>query len=588
MKRYSAASAGSKTIVAISLAAAAVRGNDSMDRPAPSATNPMPKRPAQSWRPRILQTTPALSKATPRWPLLALSAILVVAVVLRVLLFRGYVGLDDGEYALMAHQMSEGAFQPTEYVGPPVFPLRVGLIAPAALSFELLGFGEWPMVVYPLLTSLLSIVLVYFCAAQIFSPTAGVVAAAALTVVPQDVEMATKLLPDQPAALFTAAGVAVAILLARRRTDRAAVLFGGGILGGLLLGVSWLHKESIAYVGPFMVVLLVMSVREQGRAILPLWIGIAAGSAGTLLAEMALYRSIAGDALFRFHEIERNYDEMANGFFTEGSDFGWQEGESAGAALRRRLFVTGPQFLLVNPAFAYLPLAGTLAAVWGGLARDRSFLLPSLWLVSLLAMFNFASSSSTSYMPLALYHRYVYPLAFPAALLVGGLVARQLPAIVSALRERRVPLKAAPAIAAFGLVFLAAAWSHQYPLRHRDELRAWTHEVRDLSREVTPETALYADTLSLRGLSFYTGFPRDTRWVDFERVGAAEEVAAGSLVLVNRAYLDWLQVNSGMWLSDPAGYVTHDFYQTPPSTWTKLRQYGTAALYRVEPARGAE
>lgn len=524
--------------------------------------------------------TPAsLARVHPHWSLITLAAIVAGAIVLRALLFRGWVGFDDAEYASLAYQLVRGELVIGAYPGPAVFPLRVGIIAPAAASFGVLGLGDWTMVVYPLTISVLALVLVYLAGARIFGPIAGLVAALALALAPQDVEMATKLLPDLPAAVLGAGGVLCA-LHARDLRGNAA-LIGWGLLSGSLFGLSWLHKESVAYLAPFMFLLMVASLWSRRAAVLPLWIGVAVGSFGILFGEMAAYRTLTGDFLFRFHEVERNYDQWANGFFSEGSDFGWREGESYGAALARRLFVTGPAFLLLNRTFLYLPLAGVVAAAYGWLKRDRAFLWPALWLLALLLMFNFGSSSSESYLPLALFHRYIYPLAYPAAILLGGLVARQAPGLVEAVRTRRLPHAAAPAVLTCGIVFLSAAWQHQYPLRHRDEVRSWTAEVRELSDRIDPDATLYSDTLSLRGLSFYHEYPETVQWRDFERLDTAP--AAGSLVLVNQSYLSWLQVNSGMWLSAIEGYRVHDFYTRPPSHWTEVWGNGNATLYRVEP-----
>jgi hypothetical protein len=52
------------------------------------------------------------------------------------------------------------------------------------------------------------------------------------------------------------------------------------------------------------------------------------------------------------------------------------------------------------------------------------FLMPSPWLVTLLLMFNFSSSSLSSYMPVALFERYFLLIIFPSTILASGLVAK--------------------------------------------------------------------------------------------------------------------------------------------------------------------
>jgi hypothetical protein len=146
----------------------------------------------------------------------ALLAVILVSAVLRVLHFSGYWGLDDAEYAHIAYQVADGNFfSPKEYGGPPVFPLRVGLILPTSLIFRAFGLSEWSMVVYPLLLSILMLPLIYVCTASAFGHRAGFIAVALLGIVPMELDSATQLLPDMPGAFYAALGV-TAIMLAGR------------------------------------------------------------------------------------------------------------------------------------------------------------------------------------------------------------------------------------------------------------------------------------------------------------------------------------------------------------------------------------
>src|SRR5688572_1130915 len=78
----------------------------------------------------------------PRRALVGLWLIAVAAAGVRAYLFRGYGGLDDGEYARFAALMADGRQYPANYEGPAVFPLRVGLILPAAIGFRMFGITE--------------------------------------------------------------------------------------------------------------------------------------------------------------------------------------------------------------------------------------------------------------------------------------------------------------------------------------------------------------------------------------------------------------------------------------------------------------
>ena len=517
----------------------------------------------------------------PRAHFSALLAVILAAAVLRVLHFSGYSGLDDAEYSRIAYEVAHGnTLALKEYSGPPVFPLRVGLILPVGLAFRAFGLSEWSMVMYPLLLSILMLPLAYACAWSVFGHRAGFVAVALLALVPMELGSATQLVPDMPAAFYAALGVTVIILAGRAGAERRSALFWCGVLAGASFGLSWLCKEAISFLVPFALAYMAISLKQNARTALALWSGVAVGSLGILLGEMIIYQGLAGDALFRFHEIERNYRQLENGFFTKGSDFGWREGESYARAVAKRLFISGPAMLLLNFEFLFLPLVGVVAAFHAWYSKDRSFLVPSLWLVTLLLMFNFSSSSASSYMPVALFERYFYLIIFPSAILVSGFVVKLMfgsadPVQSEVQRERRF-WGSLLAVA----LFVMGGYLTQAALKTRPS--EWASEVRILASTIEPSSLLYTDTLSIRGLKFFSGYPKETKWTDFASTGSVDEIPRGSLVLVKKAYIDWLNKNAGMWLSPRSGYRKHDFYDNPPGSWKEIWRERNARLYRVE------
>jgi hypothetical protein len=103
-----------------------------------------------------------------------------------------------------------------------------------------------------------------------------------------------------------------------------------------------------------------------------------------------------------------------------------------------------------------------------------------------------------------------------------------------------------------------------------------------LSATIGPSSPLYTDTLSIRGLEFMKGYPSAKKWIDFADLTSPAEIQPGSLVLVNKAYIEWLNRNGGMWLSPRAGYRKHAFYEKPPSSWKEIWRSENARMYRIE------
>ena len=241
-----------------------------------------------------------------------LCGIVFAALALRLYTFVGYFGADDGEYARLANAMVEGnlgAFIDENYIrnfhAPAHLRFRLALIAPLALLFGLFGISEWVLVSYPLLISLLGVVLAFLCGRFMFGVNAGLVAAALWAVLPVDVKLATEFLPDAIAIFYASAGVLVLLWARESATKQAYHGLLGGLAAGLLFGLSWLSKESIVYLVPLCGLLLIVDFRADFRKALPLWTGVAAASGGILLAEMITYGILNGDFLLRMHENER-------------------------------------------------------------------------------------------------------------------------------------------------------------------------------------------------------------------------------------------------------------------------------------------
>jgi len=519
--------------------------------------------------------------------IILLAAIVVLAAAVRIYGFRGYSGLDDAEYARFAYFLANGVPFPADYTGPAVFPLRVGVIAPTALFYEVFGITEWTTVLYPFAISLAGVVLVYWCASLFFGAGAGVLAAGLLAAFYWDIDSATRLLPDLPGAFFATAAIALIACAAERWRERPTRLLSAGVAAGALLGVSWLCKETVAYLAPFCAVWLILTVRESGRSAVTLWAGVAAGAGSILLGEAATYYATAGDPLFRLHEMERNYRQWPNGFFTEGSVFGWPRGMDYRTALVDRLFVSGPSRILLDPTFYSLPAVGLVGMVIAWARGRRQFVIPGLWLASLVLMFNFASSSTASYVPLALSHRYLYLEYFAAIVLASGFLWT----VVTSRRshDRRIAdwFERAAAAIAVAVICWGAAPSLYFGVLTRSD--RWTSEVRSLDEHVTPATPVYADALSLRAFEFFDRFPVRTQWIEFDDIASPQRIVPGSLVIVNARYLEWLNRNAGMWVNWPApgptdfsGYRQHPFYTTAPASWRLVWHNDNTRVYRVE------
>jgi hypothetical protein len=498
------------------------------------------------------------------------AGLMTIAVILRLAAFQGYSDSDPRHYSTLANNLAHGVLQIPHYGGPPVFPLRLGVYAPAASLIRIFGLSEVTLVAYPFVVSIAGCLLAYVLSRRFGNPLAGLIGLSVLAVLPIDIQMASLLLPDAIAAFWANVAIALACVALDSSNSRRSVFFG--VMSGVFFGVSWLCKESVVYLVPFVVLLVLVLHGESGlSARTTSMIAIGVGSITVLLAETVFYRSITGDLLFRFHATERNYVQNAVWFFDQSSPyFGWDSGGYA-KALVKRLFFTGPRDMLFNSRMIFLPALAILGAGWAVVFRRRSFVISTIWLISLLVMFNFMTSSFTTYQPLPLLDRYLYPILLPCLVLVGGFLATLLVGDSDSgnsdyhvLAERR-----------FWAMVLIVGFFGISALSMRSSMSRPQHVERNAVTRLRDTDVVYTDFRTARNLVFFrTGLllPSNATTIAWEKEDL-RKIPKGAYVLANKNTTNFLKITYK--------YKIPDFVASAPLTWEKVWTYRNADLYLV-------
>jgi len=325
----------------------------------------------------------------------ALAGIIGFALLLRLALFQGFHGGDDGTYIFNAHLLARGHFVPHSNQ----WDVRIGLIAPLALAIFLFDPHTWSVALYPLLLSLLSLPLIYALGTLLWRRDIGLLAALLLACFPQDIYYATTPYPDLTGAFYGALAVLLALLSkaaagAGRRNTLAA-------LCALALVGSYLTRETnLVFVPICLLATWQNGVGDNGRrTVIILAIVVAA-----LAVESLVYRQVTGDPLFRLQAIRHH---------TGG------------------LHAVSPlQYLLRWPAVLFNPgypqtFLYALLSLWSILALRRRAARPQerfllIWLLGSLALFALAIISLHPLTPLLeVEPRYLSVVAYPAILLIA-------------------------------------------------------------------------------------------------------------------------------------------------------------------------
>lgn len=506
-------------------------------------------------------------------------AVLGAALIVRIIAFQGYSDSDPRSYAELADQAARGiAYQPAQGDWN-TYALRVGTYLPAALLIRLIGLSELSIAAFPFLISILSCLLAYHFGRRLFDRPTGLVALGIAALVPIDVQFASLLHSDAIAAFW--ANLALFILWRLCESRWRGWSLPAAFLSGLLFGLSWLSRESVVYLIPFVLLLLLLSNTSRNgqlavRLRLLLMVGVGTGALTVLGVETAYYFHRTGDLLYRLHTTENNFRVCAALFFDSSSAvFGWQDGGYLRALLKRLLYA-GPRDILLSRLYLCLPALALLGMAWKAYAGRHQHLLVNLWFITLLLMFNFMTSSFSSYKPLVIIDRYLYQLMLPAILVTAHFLAQLLRE--GGNRESQF----------WGVVLLCGLLA----LSGRGLVTITTNRVQTVEREISKGLAdgqvLYTDHYSLAGLIFFrdrrlagtsainrsweravTGPAGETTW---ERL-AVTDFPPGSYILVNPETFSFL--------TDLYRYEPPAFAVSPPPNWEVVRQVRQATLYRV-------
>ena len=375
-----------------------------------------------------------------------LAFLVVLAAALRLWCFIGYGRGDDPLYVVIAKRLLDegsGFFTPATFAYGVNY--RLGLYVPVAMSFALLGVNEFSYVLYPLLASLGSIVLVCLIGTALFDAEVGLIAAVLVAVSPFDVAFASTMVIDLASSFLTALAVYGLVIGARSIGWRGATAYA--VAAGALWVAYWVKEPAMFLVPGFLAILIV----QVARGVSPRGPVVFCATLGLLAAVCVGFDwALTGAPLNRFL-VQMD-----------------QSGVATGAV--RDTLLTYPRWLLHGSGegmpIGYLFHLLLPALVYVGVRERRRGAVVLLWLV-----------------PLALsprYERYLNALLAPAALIV---------AIALGAAWRRSRLLVAGALIAIALVSIRQA---------REQYRVWmdgTSDARQASRVLwqLPAKPIFSD-----------------------------------------------------------------------------------------------
>jgi 4-amino-4-deoxy-L-arabinose transferase-like glycosyltransferase len=320
----------------------------------------------------------------------------------------GFLGSDDIYYTQIVRQILDGRF----HVHPRQFYNRFGLLFPVALAVRWLGMNPWSSILWPLLCSCATVLLVFCWTARRYGRTAAIFAGILMATSASQIHWAMHVMPD--VVLGTMLFGAVLCLESCRTATGPGLRWGWAAAFGVAVFCAICTKMTAIWIAPFLALSLGIDL-ARGKAWKP-WVSIAVAGAASAGAYMVMYWVLTGDPLFRIHSVEA--------VFTTGSlpdTF-----EYSRSAYLERLIHQPLRLVWTDRSFRALCIL-TLCMLVGLRPHERQDqsggVRLGLYALTFCSTFWFGSISLTRYRPIEPLGRYLLPMIPPMAVCSGILMA---------------------------------------------------------------------------------------------------------------------------------------------------------------------
>ena len=321
--------------------------------------------------------------------------IVLFGLALRLIFFSGMGTSDSLAYSKAANDIDKG-IDPDSTL---TLTTRMGLICATALSYTLFGINDFSSVLFTLLTSIGSIILIFYFGKLFFNEKTGLMAAFLLSFFPLDVVYSTKLLSDLPSAFFMALGVYF-FLYSEIKSKLKYNL--GYFLSGIFIGIGYMIRESALLIGLFFLIYAIYKKRIKKEYFI-----VALGFLVVFLIEMLIFYILAGNPLFRSIASQEYLAEA----MVRYNYFG------------RLSFPIGllhyPYVILTTNLLSYFYAFIFISIMYCWMFRKKETRIMQFWFISLLLYLSFGSASLTHYAPFRAVDRYLAIITVPGILLLA-------------------------------------------------------------------------------------------------------------------------------------------------------------------------
>jgi len=336
--------------------------------------------------------------------------IIAAAVIVRLFFSIGHIFSDDAYYSYLSYTLLRGDFA-NDYLGYPIFPLRITFLSITALSYNIFGINELATIVFPFLLSIANLILTYKLA-KLLTGDVNVshISALLMAFFPTDIVIATIGFVHLPNVFFINLGIYFLYKSYKSNKNRLA------IVGGILFFLSMQIKENIYYTAILLIILLVYIILKKKKFNSQITIAILFILLNVVV-EGIVYLILHKDFLYRFTLLQQNYNYSYYNFFPHTAQK-ISNAKNYWRNLFDQIFVVNSKAIFLRRFYLFLPIIASVKSMIN--IRKKENLLLTFWFLGTLILLIAFTTSITEYKPLDLnLSWYAYPLFMPMTILTA-------------------------------------------------------------------------------------------------------------------------------------------------------------------------
>ena len=470
--------------------------------------------------------------------------IVVIAILIRIFFYVGHIFSDDAYYSYLSYTLLKGDYA-KDYLGYPIFPLRITYLLVIAFTYKIFGINEFSTIIFPFLLSIANLILTYKIVKLFIGNESTAILAVLLTAFfPTDIIFASISFVDLPNAFFINLGIY--FLYKSYKSGK----YSQALIGGFFFFVSMQIKENIYYIAISLLFLFIYLLIRNSKINLQILIGLVFILLNTVV-EGFIYLYLHNDFFYRLTVLRKNYMYSFYDFFPytaqkfSGSKNYWKN-------LFVQVFIINLKSILLRRFYLFIPFLAVIKSYFN--LKKKEYVLLSYWFLSTFILLVAFTTSSTEYKPLDLQRSwYIYPLLMPTIILTALFINN----FKKFIQYSLITLYIA------GGIIMCAHYEDYFNKTSNDELKSFlsTH----------PEETIYTDHFTKYSVDLLRNYANP----DISRRITGSDfnwsvIKKGDWVLYNRKHIDELELQK---------YKFLDFSILKSDLFTKVKSFGDFIMY---------